>query len=132
MLGLSLHDSMPICVHDAGAWASARLVAIPKNAETTKAVCANVRTCLIIVHSLFVLQVSSFHSTKTKTASLAPERKDRFPVVLHVDDGPALGFRCIQRLVEFADRGGAIVSPFSLGVGVVHEESEANAAVSLG
>src|SRR5213595_858567 len=38
MLGLSLHDSMPTWVHDAGVWALAKSAVSPENAETTKAV----------------------------------------------------------------------------------------------
>src|SRR5882672_6840177 len=132
MLGLSLHESMPICVHDAGAWASAKSVAIPKNAETTKAVCANVRTCLIIVHSLFALQVSSFHSTKNHAASLAPEREDLFPVVLHVDHGPTRCWGGVERLIEFPDRRGPIVGPFAFCIGVVNDQAETSAAPRRG
>src|SRR5205823_2541536 len=52
MLGLSLHDSMPTWVHDAGVWALAKSAVSPENAETTKAVRTSVRICLIIARSL--------------------------------------------------------------------------------
>src|SRR5262245_63749720 len=55
------------------------------------------------------------------------ERKDPLPVLLHVDDGPALRLRLLERLVELADRRRMVVGPFALGVGVVHEQREARA-----
>ncbi len=44
---------------------------------------------------------------------LASEREDLLPVVFHVDDGPALCLRLVERLVELADRRIAVVGPFA-------------------
>jgi hypothetical protein len=60
--------------------------------------------------------------------SLPFERKYALPVLLHVDNGPAFGLGGVERLVEFADGGFAVVGPFSFGIGVVHDQGEANAA----
>src|SRR4051812_6292475 len=69
---------------------------------------------------------------KTTGRLLAPEWENRFPVVLHVDNSPAFGHCYVEGDIKFADRGRTVVSPFPLGVGVVHEQSEADAAASLG
>src|SRR5438552_4483527 len=47
--------------------------------------------------------------------------KNRGPVVLHADDGPAFGVGFIERLVESADIRLAVVSPFAFGVCVMNE-----------
>jgi hypothetical protein len=43
------------------------------------------------------------------------ERKYTLPVFLHVDNGPAFRLGGVERLVEFADRGFAVVGPFPFG-----------------
>src|SRR3954447_20225372 len=69
---------------------------------------------------------------RIQTTSLAPEWEDGFPVILHIDHGPALGLRHFKRHVEATNGRVAVVGPFPLGVGVVHDEREANTAASLG
>src|SRR5256885_586588 len=56
---------------------------------------------------------------------LAPEGKNLRPVVLHVDDRPAGGAGGIERLVEMADLGIAVVGPLANPIGVMHDETEA-------
>src|SRR5665647_3400123 len=63
--------------------------------------------------------------------SFTPKREYRLPVVLHIDNGPALRLSYVERLVEFTDGGVAVVCPFPFSVGVVHNEGEADAASSL-
>src|SRR5262245_6164667 len=50
--------------------------------------------------------------------------EDPRPLRLHVDDGPALLFRLVPRLVEPADRRLAIVRPLALGVRVMDDAHE--------
>src|SRR5450755_35007 len=57
-------------------------------------------------------------------ALLLLERKDHAPVLLHVDDGPALGLRLVERLVELADTRLAVIRIFAYGVGVMHQTHE--------
>src|SRR6185436_21101112 len=64
--------------------------------------------------------------------SFASKRKYPVPVVLHVDNGPAHRLGGVERLVEAANGGMAVIGPFPLGVGVVHDKGEAGAAASLG
>ena len=66
-----------------------------------------------------------------ETFSFTPKREDGFPVVLHIDNGPALRLSDVERLVEFTDGGVTVVSPFPLGIGVVDNKGEADAASSL-
>jgi hypothetical protein len=47
--------------------------------------------------------------------------KDRTPVVLHADDGPASCSGLIETSVELADMGIAVVGPLTFSVGVVDE-----------
>ena len=58
--------------------------------------------------------------------------KISLPVVLHVDDGPALLRGLVERLVELADVRSAIVGIFALGVGVVDDEAEPRRPCSPG
>src|SRR5262249_49562177 len=51
-------------------------------------------------------------------------REDDRPVRLHVDDRPAAGCCSVQRAIEPADGRGAIIGPFTLGVGVMHDQSK--------
>ena len=53
------------------------------------------------------------------------ERKYALPVVLHVDHGPALSLGGVERLVQPAHGGIAVVGPFPFGIGVVHNQSKA-------
>src|SRR5882757_3818065 len=69
---------------------------------------------------------------KNKAASLASERENRFPVVLHVDDGPTRCRGGVERLIEFSDRRGPVVGPFALCVGVVNDQAEAGAGPCRG
>ena len=50
-------------------------------------------------------------------------REHRLPVVLHVDDRPALRLGLVERLVELADVRVAVVGEFALGVGVVDDQA---------
>src|SRR5258708_30098071 len=59
-------------------------------------------------------------------------RKNRLPILLHVDDRPALRGRLVQRLVELADLRLPVVGVFALGIGVVHEPHEARAIAGRG
>src|SRR4030095_11504913 len=52
------------------------------------------------------------------------EGVDLLPVALHVYDGPALRVRLVERLVEPADRGLAIVRPLPRCVGVADQPHE--------
>src|SRR5258705_12741193 len=62
MLGLSLHVSMPTCVHDAGwDWASVEAAVNPPNEQTTSVACINARTRVTMTSSLFALGCSSAH-----------------------------------------------------------------------
>ena len=76
----------------------------PKNAETTKAVCARFEYVAYGPLFLFCAPSAELQFLEIKTASLAPEREDRFPVVLHVHDDPAGCRGGVERLVELADR----------------------------
>src|SRR3989304_4453005 len=53
--------------------------------------------------------------------------EDRFPVVLHVYHGPAVGRRLVERLVELAHVGIAVIGIFPRRVGVMPEAHEAEA-----
>ena len=53
------------------------------------------------------------------------KREDNFPVVLHVYHCPPLGLGLIKRLVQLPDGGLSVIGPFTLGIGVMHIESEA-------
>src|SRR5512145_950725 len=75
---------------------------------------------LLVKHDVPVLHVW------LSSGSLGPEREDALPVVLHADDGPVSGLRCVERLVQPADEGVVVASPFALGIGVVHEERQAS------
>ena len=44
-----------------------------------------------------------------------------FPVVLHVHDAPAPGLRLVERFIEMADAGLAIVGPLALCIGVPYK-----------
>src|SRR4029450_4232991 len=55
--------------------------------------------------------------------------KDRLPVRLHVDDGPAAFFRLVHRLVEPADARIAVIGVFALGIDVVHDTHESRAGM---
>src|SRR5262245_44284965 len=59
------------------------------------------------------------------------EGVDRLPVLLHVHDRPALLRRLVERLVQAADGGLAVVRPLPLRVGVVDDAHEPR-AVSRG
>src|SRR5450631_3803050 len=104
----------------------------PKNAETTKAVCANARICFIIAYPLPV----RLHQALSRMEPLeenewplfASERKYFFPIVLHVHDNPARRRSCVKRLIEFSDGRLAIVGPFPFGVGVMNEKAKASTA----
>src|SRR5262245_8555122 len=61
-------------------------------------------------------------SFSEKSCSL---RKNRSPIILHAHDGPASLFGFVPCLVEFADVGLAIVSPFALSVRVMNNQTEA-------
>src|SRR4051794_27800880 len=71
---------------------------------------------------------------KSGSAMLMPPklwpRKYGLPVAFHVRDGPAIEHSGIERLVEFADMGVAVISVFALGVGVVHQKAEAHSAAA--
>src|SRR5690349_3502751 len=54
--------------------------------------------------------------------------EDALPVVLHVDHRPLVCRRGIQRLVELADVGFAVVGVFAFRVGVMHDQAEARAS----
>src|SRR4029079_18900442 len=58
--------------------------------------------------------------------------EDRLPIVLHVDHGPAFGRRLVERLVELADVGLAVVGIFAHRVGVMHQPHEAQALAERG
>jgi len=60
------------------------------------------------------------------SGSLGREREDAVPVVLHADDGPASSLRFVEHLVQPADSRRAVVGPFTLGIGVVHDERQAS------
>src|SRR5437016_2681222 len=60
--------------------------------------------------------------------SLFLEWVNDLPIVLHVYNGPAFRRGLVERLVEMADGGLAVVGPFTLGIGVVHDECEAGTA----
>src|SRR4030067_45811 len=53
--------------------------------------------------------------------------EDRFPVVLHVYHGPAFCRTLVERLVELAHVGSAVIGIFPRRVGVMHEAHEAEA-----
>src|SRR3954454_13683246 len=76
--------------------------------------------------------LAKVHARRIQATSLAPERQDGFPVALHVDHGPALSLRYVKGLVEAANGRAAVVGPFPLGVGVVHDKGETDTAASLG
>src|ERR1700735_993235 len=52
-------------------------------------------------------------------------RKHRLPILLHVDDGPTLYHRLVERLIELADFGIPIVGVFARRIGMVDEAGEA-------
>src|SRR3954463_15291987 len=58
------------------------------------------------------------------------ERKNAFPVPLHVDDCPALGASVIERLIELPDVRMAIVSPFAFSIGMMYDAHEAGPLAS--
>jgi len=60
------------------------------------------------------------------------KREHLFPILLHIDHGPALGFGFIEPFVELADMRLAVVGPFAHGIGVMHIETEARAGSPAG
>src|SRR5438477_12807741 len=61
-------------------------------------------------------------------APLLLERIDDLPLLFHVDDGPAAFGRLIEALDESTDERVAVIGPFALGIGVMHDQAEARAA----
>src|SRR6185503_19038811 len=62
--------------------------------------------------------------------SFSLERKHALPVLFHVDDGPLLRRRLVERLVEPADRRLPVVGPLAFAVGVMDETREASSAAA--
>ncbi len=57
-----------------------------------------------------------FSSVLSAGELLLVERKNHTPIVLHVDDGPALGLRGVERFVEPSYARLAVVGPFTHSV----------------
>ena len=53
--------------------------------------------------------------------------KNGFPIVLRADNGPAFGDGFVPGFVEFTDVTFAVVSPFTIGIGVMHNTHETEA-----
>ena len=63
---------------------------------------------------------------------LCVEREYSIPVLLHIHDGPAIHPGFVEALVKTTDRRLAIVSPFTLRVGVMDIETETRACAGGG
>ncbi len=59
------------------------------------------------------------------------EWEDLVPVVLHAHDCPAFRGRGVERLVELADGGIAVVSPLPYGIGVVNKKGQSERGFCL-
>ena len=57
---------------------------------------------------------------------------DAVPIVLHIDNGPALFPGLVEPLVEAADVRVPVVGPLALRIGVVDVEAEAEPVPGLG
>src|SRR5262245_57052898 len=79
-------------------------------------------------HIQFRLKLSSMTVIGIAPSTPGSLRKDCFPVLLHAHNGPTSCFGFIERLVEAADGGLAVVGPFTLGVGVMDQAGKARAA----
>jgi hypothetical protein len=58
---------------------------------------------------------------------VAFEREHNLPIELHVDDGPAFGVGLVERFVELSNVRLSVVSPFAVGIGMMHDADEARA-----
>src|SRR5580692_3478685 len=67
-------------------------------------------------------------SSEQRAAASMRVGKHFLPILLHIDDGPALCLRFIPCLVELADFGLPVVGVFALRIGVVHEPGKARPA----
>ena len=56
--------------------------------------------------------------------SASIEGKYPLPVALHIGDDPTAFWCFVERALETTDVRAAIVGPFSLGIGVMHDEAE--------
>jgi len=56
------------------------------------------------------------------------ERKDYFPILLHIDHCPSIYRSSVQRYIETAEVRLFVVSIFALGIGVMNDRTEAYAA----
>src|SRR6185295_6897987 len=58
------------------------------------------------------------------SAGAVLEGKDRLPVAFHVHDRPAPCGRLVQSLGESSNLGIAVVGPFTIRVGVMHDQTK--------
>src|SRR5215468_6747273 len=56
------------------------------------------------------------------------ERKNSLPIGFHARHRPAPPIRLVERFIEPADVGPAVVGPLALGIGVMHQAHETRAA----
>jgi len=69
------------------------------------------------------LQRSSMVNTDPGQSDLTAllRREHRFPVLLHIDDNPALGISLVEGLIQHAYMAFAVVGIFAIRIGVVNE-----------
>ena len=58
---------------------------------------------------------------RSSVVGLVLRREDRLPIIFHVDDNPTFGVRLVERFIEAAHGGLAIVGILARGVCVVDE-----------
>src|SRR5262245_16907612 len=68
----------------------------------------------------------------SSVAHLFRRRIDRLPVILHADDGPTFCGCLVERLVELADMGAAIISPLAVPIGMMDDAHEGGACARRG